>query len=127
LRHIGYPQRVPSAFEGIRHQLCPRCRQGQIYRLSLWRGFLAMHERCPHCGLKFEREPGYFLGALYFSYILSIPPGLLLVLLVWKLSHWSFDVAMLAAFIAYLPLVPLVTRWSRVFWMYLDWHFDPLK
>jgi uncharacterized protein (DUF983 family) len=118
---------VPTALYGIRHQLCPKCRQGQIYRLSLWRGFLAMHERCPVCDHKFEREPGYFLGALYFSYAMSIPPGLLLVLLLWWITRWSFDVVMFAAFIAYLPLVPIVTRWARVLWLYLDWHFDPGK
>lgn len=118
---------MPTALTGIRHQLCPRCRQGPIFRLPLWRGFLAMHERCPVCGLKFEREPGYFLGALYFSYALSIPPGLLLVLLLWRITGWSFDTVMLGAFVAYLPLVPVVTRWSRVLWMYLDWRFDPLK
>jgi hypothetical protein len=29
--------------------------------------FLRMHERCPACGLKFEREDGYFLGAMYIG------------------------------------------------------------
>lgn len=86
-----------------------------------------MNDRCPVCGLKFEREPGYFLGALYFSYALSIPPGLVLVLLLWGVVRWPFDLAMLGAFVAYLPLVPAVTRWSRVLWMHLDWRFDPLK
>ena len=124
---VSYAQVVPSAFEGIRRQLCPRCRQGAIFRLSLWRGFLAMHDRCPVCGLKYEREPGYFLGALYFSYALSIPPGLILVLLLWRLTRWTFDWVMIGAFVAYLPLVPLVTRWSRVLWMYVDWRFDPDK
>ncbi len=118
---------VPSAFEGIRRQLCPRCREGRIFRVPLWRGFLAMYERCPSCGLKFEREPGYFLGALYFSYLMSIPPGLLLVLLLWRITGWSFDMVMLGAFVGYLPMVPAVTRWARVFWLYLDWHFDPIK
>ena len=116
-----------TAIGGILRQLCPRCRQGAIYRASLWRGYLAMHDRCPVCGLKFEREPGYFLGAFYFSYILSIPPGLVLVLLLWKLTHWRFDIVMLAAFVCYLPLVPAVTRWSRVIWIYVDQHFDPEK
>ena len=27
-----------------------------------------MYERCPECDLKYEREQGYFLGAMYFSY-----------------------------------------------------------
>ena len=124
---VRYAQSVPTALEGIRRQRCPRCREGPLFRLPLWRGYLAMYERCPVCKLKFEREPGYFLGALYFSYALSIPPGLAIVLLIWRITRWPFDWVMLASFIAYLPLVPPITRWSRVLWLYLDWRFDPEK
>ena len=56
--------------------------------------------------MKYEREQGYFLGAMYFSYLLSIPPVLVLVLLLWWLTPWRFDVVLVAAFVAYLPLVP---------------------
>ena len=105
--------------------VCPRCREGSIYRLPLWRGYLAMNERCPVCGLKFEREPGYFLGALYVSYMASIPPVLALMLVYWRALNWRFDVAVLAAFVTFLPAVPLVTRAARVVWIHLDRHFDP--
>jgi hypothetical protein len=84
-----------------------------------------MHQNCPVCGLKYEREPGYFLGALYFSYLLSIPPGLIIILLLWRWTGWRFDRVMLGAFVCYLPLVPAVTRWARVIWMYVDRYFDP--
>jgi hypothetical protein len=62
---------------------------------------------------------------MYFSYILSIPPGLALVLLIWRLTRWQFDVVMACAFVAYLPLVPAVSRWARVLWLYLDRRLDP--
>ena len=107
------------------HGACPRCGQGAIFRLPLWRGYLAMNERCPVCGLKFEREPGYFLGALYFSYAASVPPVCALVLMFWRLVGWRFDTAVLAAFVAWLPAVPLVTRMARVVWIHVDQHFDP--
>ena len=71
-----------------------------------------MYESCPVCGLKYEREPGYFLGAMYFSYMLSIPPGLAIVLLLWRWTGWAFNTVMLGAFFCYLPLVPVVTRWA---------------
>jgi hypothetical protein len=64
---------------------------------------------------------------MYFSYCLSIPPVLALVLLMWRLTGWDFDVAVFCAFVAYLPFVPAVSRWSRVLWLYLDQHFDPQK
>ena len=46
-------------------ELCPRCHQGKLFRGPLWRTYLAMYERCPRCNLKYEREQGYFLGAMY--------------------------------------------------------------
>ena len=59
----------------IARELCPRCHKGKIFRGPLWRSYLAMYERCPQCNLKYEREQGYFLGAMYFSYLLSIQIG----------------------------------------------------
>jgi uncharacterized protein (DUF983 family) len=116
---------VAIPFGAIAHETCPRCRKGPIFRASLLRGYLVMHEQCLVCGLKFEREPGYFLGAMYFSYMLSIPPVLVLLLLFRRFTSWRFDVVVVAAFVAYLPFVPVVTRFARVVWMYLDRHFDP--
>jgi hypothetical protein len=86
---------------------------------------LSSYERCPECGLKFEREPGYYLGALYFSYALSIPPGLVIALFLWRYSGWSFDTVMFATFFGYLPFVPFVSRMARVLWIYTDRYFDP--
>jgi hypothetical protein len=84
-----------------------------------------MNERCPRCGLKFEREPGYFLGAMYVSYALAIPPYLLFVTFFWLVAHLRYELALVGAFLAYLPFVPMAARFSRVMWMYIDRHFDP--
>ena len=32
-----------------------------------------MNAACPACGLRFEREAGYFTGAMYVSYVLALP------------------------------------------------------
>ena len=61
-----------STFTDILYQRCPRCRSGSIFRTSIFRGFPRMNERCPVCNLKFEREQGYFLGAMYISYGLAL-------------------------------------------------------
>src|SRR5260370_21128589 len=58
----------PSTLRSILQQRCPRCRIGGIFQYSIFRGFPKMCERCGICDLKFEREPGYFLGAMYFSF-----------------------------------------------------------
>ena len=42
---------------------CPNCGAR-----SLFRRILTMNERCQRCGLLFEREEGFFLGAMVFNY-----------------------------------------------------------
>lgn len=84
-----------------------------------------MNERCPACSLKFEREQGYFLGAMYISYMISIVPVLLLALLFWLLIGLPYDWSILAAFVAYIPFVPPVVRLSRVLWIHFDQRLDP--
>ena len=84
-----------------------------------------MYERCPVCNLKYEREQGYFIGAMYVSYGLAIPPYLLLVSALWLLAGWRYELALLGAVAVYLPFVPIAMRLSRVIWMYIDQTFDP--
>jgi len=87
-----------------------------------------MHEKGPARGLKFARAPGYFPGAPYFGYPLSIPPGLAILLLPWRRTCRRFDAVMPGALFRYLPPVPVATRWARVIWICGDRYFgwDPL-
>jgi hypothetical protein len=84
-----------------------------------------MNERCPNCNLKFEREEGYFLGAMYLSYALSLLSIGLLSLLVWSLTHWPVISDVIWALILFLPLAPAMTLFARVLWIYLDQTIDP--
>ncbi len=116
---------VAREISDLRRLVCPRCRRGRIFSAPVYRAPLAMFERCDSCGLRYEREQGYFLGAMYVSYGLSIPPILLMVLALWLGGHWPLDWCCAIAFLIYLPFVPLVARYSRAVWMYLDQRFDP--
>lgn len=111
----------------IVRQRCPRCLEGKIFGKPFWRAWLAMNERCPVCGLKFDREQGYFVGAAYVSYGISLAPVLLLVLFFWKVVRLEYDKALFAAVGAYLPFVPIVVRMSRVLWIHIDQSLDPSK
>jgi len=100
---------------------CPRCGEGRVFR-----GPLTMNEPCPACGLKFERDTGYFLGAMYFSYALAIPAIALLTLGVYLIRPgWHLYQDVIVAFVLMLPLVPAVFRYSRVMWLHFDNYFDP--
>jgi|SRR5271170_7530055 len=102
-------------------QRCPRCLEGAVFE-----GMVKMREACPVCGLSFQREAGYYLGAMYFSYAIACTfiGGVTIALLLLAPGHDDRLVALLASAL-FLPLVPLTFRWSRVLWMHLDQIFDP--
>ncbi len=102
---------------------CPRCREGRIFKSTL-----AMNDPCPVCGLVFEREPGYFLGAMYFSYGLAI----VLAFPLYFLARWIFPtlddlLLMLVALVPFLLVVPVLFRYSRVMWIYFDRGVSPTE
>jgi len=84
-----------------------------------------MHERCPVCRLRFEREEGYFLGAMYISYGLALPIIALIAALLWAVTGWWITKDAIWAVVLFLPLAPAITFLSRVLWIYLDQTVDP--
>jgi len=86
-----------------------------------------MHEHCPVCGLRFEREAGYFLGAMYVSYGLALVRIVILAVALWLVTKWSLMKITLWAVILFVPLAPTITLFSRVVWIYLDQAIDPEK
>ena len=108
--------RVTKAITGK----CPHCMQGEIFA-SFWR----MHEHCPVCDVKFEREPGYFLMAIFIGYILSfaiVIPVLLALHLTVKLSIWGY---VIAATVTLSVAAPFIFRYGRIIWMHIDELLDP--
>jgi hypothetical protein len=84
-----------------------------------------MNDRCPACGLLFNREPGYFLGAMYISYGLGIAVIVGFGTVLWVLTRWRLDKVAIWAVVLFLPFAPMLTFLSRVLWIYLDQTFDP--
>jgi hypothetical protein len=82
-----------------------------------------MNARCPRCDLVFEREPGYFTGAMVVSYAIAVVVYGALALLLGTLmpAEW----ALLVAIVPFLVTVPAIWRCSRVVWMHLDRALDP--
>jgi uncharacterized C2H2 Zn-finger protein len=99
---------------------CPRCLDGQV-----WRRFLSMNTACPVCGLVFDRESGYFAGAMVVSYALAVPILAAIVIALILLGGLDPVVALIIGNTSYLVLVPFIFRYSRVVWLHLDWLLDP--
>ena len=91
---------------------CPRCG-----RTPLFTGWFAMRDACPACGLRYEREQGYFVGAIYVNYALTSLLGLGGVILLDSVVGLSL-VQQLALAIPIMLLAPLLFfRHARSLWL----------
>ena len=99
---------------------CPLCGQGRLFR-----GWFAMHETCSGCGLKYLREPGYFLGSIYINYIFTA----ILVTAGYFGMYFGTDIDrdvilwVSAAFSVAFPAC--FFRYARSLWLGMDLFWDP--
>jgi uncharacterized protein (DUF983 family) len=108
-------------------QLCPRCGTGKIYPTSIFSSLPKMNDECAVCHLWFEREEGYFLGAMIIDYALAMIITTVIGAILWTFTHWSFEKLCVVAILLFLPAVPVVTRLGRVLWIYMDQFIDPQR
>jgi len=99
---------------------CPNCGIGRVYD-----GF-TQQEVCDHCRYRFNREHGYFLGALIVTYALIGGIALTAMLMLASLGA-SVLVALGIPLIAGLVALPFFVPLSHTLWMALDVRFDPPK
>lgn len=102
---------------------CPRCDNGKVFRDKSFYfsfGFPKMNTHCPNCSYKFEREPGFFIGAMYISYALTIGESIITYLIAQQFFEKLFDVRIVFVVLPVLLLLMFVNiRISRMVWMYL--------
>ena len=100
--------------------LCPRCGEGTLFE----RGF-RLRPRCPACWLRFEREQGYYLGAIYLNYGLTVAAVGTEALLLATLTDLGLG-AQIGIAVAASIAAPLVFfRWSKGLWLAFDHLLDP--
>ena len=112
----------PKRLAALLKQRCPRCLEGSIFQ-----GWITTRETCPICEFRYGREEGYFSGGMDLSFFLAAP---LLAFIFLVLTQIFVTFTLMAnLFISYaifLPFAPLLFRYSRVLWLYLDWQLDPV-
>ncbi len=88
-------------------------------------GLFKMHAECPDCHLKFEREHGFFVGAIYLNYAATVAiaiPGYFVLDYFTEMTLTQ----QLVLWIAFGTLFPIFFfRYSRSLWLGLDAIFDP--
>lgn len=112
--------RHPGFWSSILKQRCPRCRKGELFLFKPYNisSFLKMPERCPHCHLKYEVEPGFWWGAMYITYALNT--GIFLAgLILYFIYKPPIPAVIAGIFVANLLFLPHMVRYSRTLMLYL--------
>jgi len=110
---------------GLRKR-CPNCGGRQVY--DSW---FRMKERCGDCGLRFEREPGFFVGA----YLINLTVAFVLLFLLcmafvaWKAINPDADVVgpIIFGVVVGIVVPPLFYPYSRTVWSAIDIGMAPLE
>ncbi len=104
---------------GLR-QRCPVCGRGKIFA-----GFFKTYEKCPVCGFEFEREPGYYTGAMAINLVVS--ELLIAIVAVPLAASQAVPVSTLIILGVTLPiLLPvLFYRPTKSLWMSFDHFIHP--
>lgn len=84
-----------------------------------------MYNECTICQQRFEPEPGYYFGAMFISYGLSVMFLLPLALLIVFYFKWSVNAAM--AFVIFLGMLFFIRilKFSRALWINIMVSYDP--
>jgi uncharacterized protein (DUF983 family) len=101
---------------------CPVCGKGKIFS-----GFFKTYERCPVCHFIYEREPGYYTGAIAVN--LVVTELLIAIIAVPLAASQAVPLSVMIILGATLPvLLPLLFyRPAKGLWMGLDHYIHPVE
>jgi uncharacterized protein (DUF983 family) len=99
---------------------CPRCGAGKLFHR-----WFTMVPHCPRCGLQFEREQGYWTGAIVMNTI--IIGGLFTLVFVVTMILTVPDIPWVTLLIVVIPLMTLgpliIYPFSKTLWVAVDLAF----
>lgn len=106
---------------GLRKR-CPDCGQGKVFS-----SFFKLNASCSVCGFRFEREPGYWTGAIAMN--IAFVEVWVALLILGTVIATAPDIPWTRLWViglgtnAVLPF--LLLPYSRTLWMGLHLYFDP--
>jgi len=110
-----------SKYYSILKNRCPVCHEGKPFKYGAYSSkFAKMEDNCESCGHKYEIENGFFYGAMYSSYAITVAIMVAMFVAVYILNpDAEAGVYIAAVVIGVIVLIPVSFRGSRLMWMNL--------
>lgn len=101
---------------------CPNCGGHTLFKAGK---LFELNEACPACGLKYEKDEGFYLGAMSLNYGITLVCALTPVALLWYYGVLGARTAVVLA-VALSVLIPVALyRSSRSWQLMLYYSFFP--
>jgi uncharacterized protein (DUF983 family) len=116
------PKGKLSMLQAMAQCKCPKCTEGDMFTHSALDliHFNEVADQCPVCGFKFEVEPGFYQGAMFFIYAFDIAFSIIFGFSAYFVFNdpplWVYYIAIIAPVIF---SVPWIVRYSKVLMLYL--------
>lgn len=86
-----------------------------------------MNRTCPHCKVGLEPEPGFYQGAMYVGYGITMGVTILVSIILYaagNYSEWTYIGTIIGIMVL---LIPFNYRYSRILYLYMfgGIKFDP--
>jgi uncharacterized protein (DUF983 family) len=110
-----------STLYSIAANKCPHCHEGNFFIASNPYHLTQathMHQRCEVCNEDFRREPGFYFGAMYVSYALTVGVGIAMYLLLRVYLDFSVTQYFVSFIVSLLLLLPVYYRTARLIWIH---------
>lgn len=106
---------------------CPKCQEGDFYVSHPYDLSKVgdIHHHCSECGFKYEKEPGFYYGAMYVAYALAVA----LFVTLWVSFNlffenvsigWQIGIIILATVV----LAPYLYALSKIIWANFFFKYD---
>ncbi len=101
---------------------CPNCGGGHLFKDGT---LFQLNDECPDCRLRFEKDEGFFLGAMALNYGVTVVVFLVPVVLAWYAGWIGGRLAVGLAIGLSLVMPMLLYRSSRSWQLMLYYFFLP--
>ncbi|MFT4682852.1 MAG: hypothetical protein ACJAU0_000774 [Flavobacteriales bacterium] len=118
---------------------CPKCREGDLFvekNSYKFKTLMDMDDECPNCNEDYKREPGFYFGAAYVSYGLTVALWVacavaLMTFNAIGLIEYGFSThpltLIITGVVTLIVLLPLIARAARAIWIGTFVKYDPTK
>lgn len=109
---------------------CPKCHRGKVFESDNaynLKTFSKIHSSCSCCGEKYEKEPGFYYGAMYVSYALTVAWFIVTFAINEFFIHANTAVYLIFSCSFIVLFAPLTFRLSRLLWLNFFISYDKTK